>query len=71
MVGLIMTIAIAWLISFSIGTMLLAIYENKQQDWEIHPLRLLVLLIPIINTVYTIYIIYKLIGIDNINSLKL
>ena len=55
MVGLIITLSITWLISFAIGTIILALYENRVEDWDIHPLRLIVLLIPILNTIYCIF----------------
>jgi hypothetical protein len=70
MVGL-MIIVITWLLSFVIGTFVLALYEVRVEDWDIHPLRLMVLLIPILNTIYCIYIIYKTIRVSNISELKL
>ena len=70
MVGLMIIITI-WLLSFVIGTLTLALYEVRIEDWEIHPLRLIVLLIPVLNTIYCVYVIYKTIRISNITELKL
>lgn len=70
MVGLVIIVSV-WLISFVIGTFTLALYEVRVEDWDTHPLRLIVLLIPVLNTIYCAYIIYKTIRISNITELKL
>lgn len=70
MVGLII-IGIVWFISFSLGTITLALYETSVNDMNTYPIRLIVLAIPIINTLYFIYIVYRLIQKTKISELKL
>jgi hypothetical protein len=70
MVGLIV-IGIVWFISFSLGTLALAVYETSVNDMNTYPIRLIVLTIPIINTLYFIYIVYKIIQKTKMSELKL
>jgi hypothetical protein len=70
MVGLII-IGIVWFISFSLGTLALALYETSIDDTNTYPIRLIVLTIPIINTLYFIYIVYEIIRKTKISELKL
>jgi hypothetical protein len=70
MVGLII-LFIVWFISFTIGTLILALYESSVGDMDVHPMRIIILLIPVINTIYFAYIIYKIFQKNNINELKL
>lgn len=70
MVGLTIIITV-WFVSFALGTIALALYENSIDDTNTYPIRLIVLTIPIINTLYFIYIIYEIIQKTKISELKL
>lgn len=70
MVGLTIILAV-WFISFALGTLSLALYENAIDDTNTYPIRLIVLTIPIINTLYFIYIVCEIIRKTKISELKL